>query len=304
MHSLFLTPNTVILCVWNSRYSARGTSLLYHRNILDAISPLDPSEPAQWFVVDRSPSRRGLLATYHTPAFFCFHTINAYEEPSPTSPSGTDIVADLIGYSDLSILHKFYYANLLSTSAAAAAMSSPTNASSYRGRYSRYRLPDAPIAGNPTATKPTAPRPASLDFSSPRSDAVELPTIHPAHHTRPYRYAYGVTDTGLSTFQDGIGKYDVRERRLVTWRRFAQTAGEPIFVAEPGGREEDDGVLLSVVLDGTEGRSYLLVLNARTMREMGRADVEGVVGFGFHGVHVPVGGRVFPEEGRGKVEGL
>jgi torulene dioxygenase len=28
-----------------------------------------------------------------------------------------------------------------------------------------------------------------------------------------------------------------------------------------------------------------LVLDAKTMREMGRAEVGGVVGFGFHGCH-------------------
>ena len=50
--------------------------------------------------------------------------------------------------------------------------------------------------------------------------------------------------------------------------------------------DEDDGVLLSVVLDGPAGKSYLLVLDAKTMTEMGRADVRGVIGLGFHGTHV------------------
>lgn len=52
--------------------------------------------------------------------------------------------------------------------------------------------------------------------------------------------------------------------------------------------EEDKGVLLSVVLDGVKGESYLLVLDARDLREVARADVGRgrVVGFGFHGVHV------------------
>jgi len=49
---------------------------------------------------------------------------------------------------------------------------------------------------------------------------------------------------------------------------------------------EDDGVLLSVVLDGPAGKSYLLVLDAQTMTEVGRAQLDGVVGFGFHGTHV------------------
>ena len=65
-----------------------------------------------------------------------------------------------------------------------------------------------------------------------------------------------------------------------------QTAGEPILVGNPESDDEDGGVLLSVVLDGTLGKSYLLVLDAKTMKEIGRAKVDGVVGFGIHGIHV------------------
>ena len=60
---------------------------------------------------------------------------------------------------------------------------------------------------------------------------------------------------------------------------------------DPEGGGEDEGVLLSVVLDGFRERSYLLCLDARTMREVGRADLGAVVGFGFHGIHVPVEGK-------------
>lgn len=42
-------------------------------------------------------------------------------------------------------------------------------------------------------------------------------------------------------------------------------------------------MLLSIVLDGVKESSYLLCLDAGDMRELGRAEVGGVVGFGFHG---------------------
>jgi len=59
----------------------------------------------------------------------------------------------------------------------------------------------------------------------------------------------------------------------------AQSPGEPTFLPDPEGIEEDDGVHLSVVLDGTKGKSYLLVLDARTFDEVRRADMEIVVPF-------------------------
>ncbi|KAI6119973.1 carotenoid oxygenase [Pisolithus croceorrhizus] len=52
--------------------------------------------------------------------------------------------------------------------------------------------------------------------------------------------------------------------------------GEAIFVPNPNGAAEDDGVLPSVVLDGCAEKSYLLVLDAKTMKEAVRADVDCV----------------------------
>lgn len=38
---------------------------------------------------------------------------------------------------------------------------------------------------------------------------------------------------------------------------------EPVFVADPNGKHEDSGVLLSVRLDGWKAQSSLLMINAR-----------------------------------------
>jgi torulene dioxygenase len=47
--------------------------------------------------------------------------------------------------------------------------------------------------------------------------------------------------------------------------------------------KEDEGILLSVVLDGETETSYLLVLNAQTMKEVARTVLAQPIGFGFHG---------------------
>lgn len=74
-------------------------------------------------------------------------------------------------------------------------------------------------------------------------------------------------------------------RTSVFWEVEGHTPGEAIFVADPEGSAEDDGVLLSVVLDGYSEKSYLLVLDARSLREVGRASMEGPMSFGFHGAY-------------------
>ena len=56
-----------------------------------------------------------------------------------------------------------------------------------------------------------------------------------------------------------------------------------MFVSRPGATGEGDGVLLSVVLDGAAGATFLLVLDAQSLDEVGRARVPHHIPFGFHG---------------------
>jgi beta,beta-carotene 9',10'-dioxygenase len=56
-----------------------------------------------------------------------------------------------------------------------------------------------------------------------------------------------------------------------------------VFVPAPQADHEDDGVLLSVVLDGRTGNSFLLVLDAASLQELARAEVPHQIPFGFHG---------------------
>lgn len=58
----------------------------------------------------------------------------------------------------------------------------------------------------------------------------------------------------------------------------------------PDGNAGDDGVLLSVVLDGFKGTNYLLCPDAKTTIELGRAECEGAIGLGFHGTHISSNG--------------
>lgn len=281
LHSLFLTQNYVILCVWNSYISWSGLSVLYHKNILDSIAPFDPSSKAQWYVVDRAG--KGLVAKFDSDPFFCFHTINAWEEPSSSDAKATDIICELSMYDNLDVIHRFYYDNLISTHDASKAYTGKKRLSTLP-HHARFRL-----ANIDPKRMPSRSLPAELVFKADSMVSTELPTINPSHLTRKHRYTYGVTDRLKSSFIDGIAKFDNVTQKAIFWEKDAHTPGEPIFVADPEGTEEDDGVLLSVVLDGVEGKSYLLVLRAKNLVELGRAEMQGPMSFGFHGAYKAAG---------------
>lgn len=68
-----------------------------------------------------------------------------------------------------------------------------------------------------------------------------------AHHQRGY------PQDKDSLWYDRLAKVDVRTGVLVVWQEPDCYPGEALFVGTPGGKAEDDGVILSVVLDGACG---------------------------------------------------
>lgn len=281
IHSLFLTENYVVLCVWNSHITWGGISVLYHKNILDAIAPFNPKTKAKWYVVDRKHGR-GVVATYESDPFFSFHSVNAWEEPNPTDPTKTDIITELSLYENLDVVHRFHYDNI---------MSSSTTNEQYMGKKRLSCLPmqtQFRLASVESSTG-TVTRPVELLFQAQKFDSMELATINPAYLTRRHRYTYGCADRLKSSFMDGIAKFDNITQTSIFWETDGHTPGEPIFVADPQGTAEDGGVLLTVVLDGYAEKSYLLVLSAKDLTEVGRAEMAGPMSFGFHGTHKAIG---------------
>jgi torulene dioxygenase len=291
IHSTLLTEHYMILCVWNAHYAFGGASILWTKNIVDALADYDPDRPCRWYVIDKRPLEAGggLVATFESDPFFCFHTINAYEEVDKDGK--VDIIADLVAYENLDILKRLYIENLISNSSTAVDFSTlPT----CRPQIRRFTL--ANVEGQMTDKFGVFPGDESVGLEatstllSLKNLTPELPTINPSMLLKKHRFVYGVLHTGKSTLFDSIVKYDVSSQTAKMWSKHGHTPGEPIFVADPTGTGEEDedvGILLSVVLDGVGGKSYLLVLDARTMEEIGKAKVPGVIGFGFHGTHVP-----------------
>lgn len=113
--------------------------MLWERNILDALEDFDASKPTKWYVVDQRYGS-GVVAKYEGDPFFCFHTINAWEGPSSSYSSHTDIVVDLSAYESLDILKKYYFEHVMLTSPTAREFMADKSAST-RANLQRWRLP-------------------------------------------------------------------------------------------------------------------------------------------------------------------
>jgi len=115
---------------------------------------------------------------------------------------------------------------------------------------------------------------------------IEFPTIrHGDYAGKPYTYAYANWISGWGKpFYDSIVKVNVNDGSYIHWRVEGHFPGEPIFVADPAGVSEDDGVLMTNVLDSVHKQTYMLVLDAKTLQETARVGpTPHVIPHGFHG---------------------
>ena len=182
--------------------------------------------------------------------FFAFHHVNAYED-------GADVVVDLCAYEEPQIIQDLYLDRIHEIM-----------------RDDAQSVPLSPL------------KRLRLSESGARSEqlsdtAVELPRINGRCTTRAHRYVWGV---GVrSGWYDDIVKVDTADGSTLSWHEPHQYPGEPVFVRRPGSTSEDDGVLLSVVLDAEREHSALLVLDASTLRPLARADVPHHIPHGIHG---------------------
>ncbi|KAJ0012258.1 hypothetical protein NQD34_013233 [Periophthalmus magnuspinnatus] len=123
-------------------------------------------------------------------------------------------------------------------------------------------------------------------FSGPRQ-AFEFPQINYEKFAgKNYTYAYGL---GLNHFvPDRIVKLNVKTKETWVWQEPDSYPSEPLFVQTPEGVDEDDGILLTIVVNpGAQRPGYLLILNAKDLSEIARAEVECTFPVTFHGMYKP-----------------
>mgnify|MGYP001418654134 CR=1 FL=1 len=122
----------------------------------------------------------------------------------------------------------------------------------------------------------------------------EFPRMNDEHLGRKARYAYHQRLAQAPTLCfDGVIKYDLEANRSVAHAYGEGRVGaETVFVPRPGGVDEDDGWIVTFVIDATSGASELVVIDARdfTRPPIAKVQLPRRVPFGFHAHWVPGSG--------------
>lgn len=238
----------------------------------------EPTEKTRFILIEKQ-SGKVLPTKYVGPPFFFYHIINAYDEDGY-------VVFDIIAHANAETLDKFSLSKLRNNE---YDQTDPPNVH-------RYVLPlienlkDVGSKDNLVNLQYTSAKaeksPEDVIVCTPEKigePGIELPRINfTKHGGRKYRYVYG---TGLYTdghFKRAIGKLNLETQEVAVWKgEESQCLSEPCFVPNPSGREEDDGVIITTLLDSQkENNEALLIVDAHSFKELARIEIphRGIVG--------------------------
>jgi carotenoid cleavage dioxygenase-like enzyme len=212
-----------------------------------------------------------------TKAFYAMHQINAFEKVDATG--NVQLVADVLAYPDASFM---------------TANATFGSLSIFRDL---HKLKDFYLHPSFTPSQPTR---ITIDVSSGRTSfepkpikdekgtnlVCELPRINDRYRGKESCIFYatcGRTDSFLAL----VGKINLCTGKNDLLYTPAEYADEPVFVADPSGTAEDEGVILMTKLDGAKNKTFLHVVDAQSFVERARVYAPIHHTSGIHGAFFP-----------------
>jgi len=262
IHMISVTPKYAVIVVYPVILNF-GTYLEHNMHPLETLEQLD--EPTKIFLMDLSDgSVMGGFESWDPSLVFATHHMNSWEEGED------EVVVDLatnpwdamLKYADIeTILHH-----------------EETDKETADQVMKRVRL------NLKSRTMEVEDWPN--DSGIPMMNTMDFPIINENYLGYKNRYVYGWV--GIDYWRMTLIKKDLEDSSdAKTWSKASHYPGEMFFIPNPEGTEEDDGVLVTVVLDGTREESYLLVLDAQTFEEINHAYLPYIIPFSFHGNWFP-----------------
>jgi len=253
MHSFGMSPNYFIITEFP--FMVNPLNILFSGKPFIENYRWKPERGTVFYIIDRQTG--ALVKKMTTEAFFAFHHVNAFEKDG-------SLFVDLVCYPDSGIIDSFYLERIQEGTQALPC-----------GEFRRYAID---LSNH------------SIRYETIGDAGMELPRYDEEryHMDGDYRYVYGVgvQPEKPESFYNQLVKLDLQTGHSYTWYEAGSYPGEGVFIGKPDRSAEDDGVLLSVVLNEDKENSFLLILNAADMQEIGRAEVPHPILFGYHGAYL------------------
>jgi beta,beta-carotene 9',10'-dioxygenase len=244
LHAFAMTPKHAV--VWEPALRAQPLGFLFTGRAYIRNFRWKPEDGSRVHTIALDDGR---VHSWDVPPMFCFHALQAYEEDGET-------VLELSQYDDATIIDELM---LQPRRDGVPVRSHP--------KLARYRL------------RPGEQRAEPEFFGAD----LELPQVHPSRWgSRRATVAWGAGFASAAPFLDRTLRLDLGSGQVRTWQRGEAVQLEPLYVARPGGEDENDGVLLVPTLTDGDTGTVIAVLDPQRMACIAELRLPQVVPFGFH----------------------
>ncbi|XP_053368492.1 beta,beta-carotene 15,15'-dioxygenase [Clarias gariepinus] len=278
-HSFGMTENYFIFTEQPLKLDIVKMATAYMRGVSWASCMKFQQEDVLIHLIDRR-TRKEVDLKYYTNTMVVYHHVNAFEEDG-------HVILDVIAYDDNRLFEMFYLDNLKKQSASSTTVTP---------QYKRFVLPlsdkctemgeNLVKLKNTTATTVKGEDGRLLCQPEVITEGTEVPRINYNYNGQKHRYAY-VTET-KNVSSSKVIKFDVETKLKVEWSAENCLPMEPVFVPRPDAIEEDDGVVLTTVINSNQGEAdFLLVLDGKSFQELARASVNAELHIDMHGFFIP-----------------
>ena len=256
MHSFALTQNYIILVEFPLVVNPIDL-MLSSKGFIQNFN-WKPELGTNFIIVNRKTGEYKTLKDKN--AFFAFHHVNALEKDD-------NIVLDMVTYPDAKIITDVAMHGDIEPNAKSE---QKLNETASQTKLMRYTLSLKELLVNSKAI---------LEKS------LEFPRVNEAYQAYPYQFAYLVNPVSALSSSDERPLYKINTEtgETLQWSEPGVMPGEPVFIADPNGKAEDDGVVVTIVLDHFKQRAFLLMLDGKTFKEIARSYTPHQIPEGLHG---------------------
>jgi carotenoid cleavage dioxygenase-like enzyme len=261
VRSFGLTTDHVIIPIFPLAFHAKAQPSVFREGtkiegFYDRLF-FDQHDDTLFYVISRN--QRCLIAVYRSEAAFAFNVVNAFE-----STNGSDLYLDVCAYRDDRILGALEMGNLRSHS---GQLPVPT----LRRYHLEHLKEEAALfygAAGQMTIFPTAP------YHSLSRSPFEGPVINSAVVGREHQFVYGLGIRRLDQERTGVFWNAVLKQcplypfEEIEWSQPGCFPSPPTFIPSPEAIQEDDGCIITQILDVLRKRSFLLVLDAKDLSEL------------------------------------
>ncbi|XP_044126150.1 beta,beta-carotene 15,15'-dioxygenase isoform X1 [Bufo gargarizans] len=283
-HSFGMTENYVILIEQPLKLEIVKLATAYFRGVNWASCITFYNDEKTWFHIIDKRTKKPVGEKFYSDALVFYHHVNAYEEDG-------HVVFDIIAYKDNSLYEMFYMANLRKELSEEAVLTSVPSCKRFvvPVHYDKKADVGVNLVKIPTTTATAVKDKDGQIYCHPETlcEGIELPRINYDYNGKKYRYVYA-SHVEWRPIPTKIVKFDTVTKQMLSWSDEMCWPAEPLFLPDPDGKDEDDGIILSsIVSSNPKKSSFLLVLDAKTFKELGRASVNASVHLDLHGLFIP-----------------